>query len=374
MSATAPRVVAGSGAPPRAARAEIDLSALAHNLACVRAAAPGAKVLAAVKSDAYGHGLLTVAEALHAADGLAVARVEEAVTLRKAGILRPIVALQGVRVAEELVLAAQHDVQVTVHAEYQVALLAAARLPRPVGVWLKIDTGMHRMGIPPQSARETFARLTALSTVRGTPVLMTHLARADERDCGMTEWQIEVFDTAVAGLEAEHSIANSAGLLGWKDSQRDWVRPGIMLYGASPFVDQGAQAVGLRPVMTLKAPLIAIQRLRRGDSVGYGASFVCPEDMPVGVAAIGYGDGYPRGAGNAAPVIVNGRRTRLVGRVSMDVITLDLRGIDAQVGDEVTLWGAGLPVDEVAEAAGTISYELLCRVGGRLTMYVKPSA
>lgn len=369
MSAAAPG--GGGGAMPRAAHAEIDLGALRHNLARVREAAPRSRILAAVKADAYGHGLLTVAEALQGVDGYAVASVGEGLLLREAGLPGVILALQGFADAEELGLAAERDIELTVHAEHQLALLERSPPPRAVGVWLKIDTGMHRLGFAPQEVAGVHRRLRAMPAVRGTPRLMTHLARADEPRSEATARQVAVFDACAQGLAGEQSIANSAGVLAWPQTHRHWVRPGIMLYGASPFVNGDALAEGLRPVMTLKAPLVAVRRLRRGDAVGYGGSYVCPEDMPVGVAAIGYGDGYPRQAGEGAPVLVNGRRTRLLGRVCMDVVTVDLRGIEARVGDEVVLWGEGLPADEVARAAGTISYELFCRVGGRVAVRLR---
>lgn len=368
MSATARRVAAVGGGPPRAAHAQIDLAALRHNFARVREAAPGARVLAAVKSNAYGHGLLTVAKALHEADGLAVACVEEALMLREAGVHASLMALQGVRNREELELAASLDVQLSVHAPHQLELLAGPPLGRPVGVWLKIDTGMHRLGVEPEEARGWYRRLLELPNVAGSPRLMTHLARADERDSDFTNRQMALFEASVSGLEAERSIANSAGILGWPATHGDWVRPGLMLYGGNPFVEGDAASLDLLPVMTLRAPLIAVKRVRQGEPVGYGGDFICPRDMTVGVAAIGYGDGYPRHAGTGTPALVNGRRSRLLGRVSMDMVALDLEGIEAGVGDEVILWGRGLPVEEVAAAAGTLAYELLCHVGGRVAV------
>ena len=355
----------------RAARALIDLRALRHNLQRVHDAAPQSRVCAAIKADAYGHGLLRVAKALDAADAFAVACVEEAVVLREAGIVQPLVALQGFKSAQELRAAAARDVQLALHQDHQLKLLADTALPNPVGVWLKIDTGMHRLGFDWPRTAQLFERLEGLSSVAGTPRVMTHLACADDLDSDFTNRQLHDFDRAVAGLAAEQSIANSAAILGWPDSHRDWVRPGIMLYGATPFVNGNAEAEGLTPVMTLSAPLIAVKRLKRGDPVGYGGTWVCPEDMTVGSVAIGYGDGYPRHAPSGTPVLVSGRRTQIIGRVSMDLVTIDLRGIDAHVGDEVTLWGEGLPVDEVAAQAGTISYELLCAVGERVEVQEK---
>jgi alanine racemase len=354
----------------RAPSARIDLDALRHNLAVARAAAPDSRIMAAVKADAYGHGLLRVARALAGADGFAVATIDEARALREGGITQPILALQGPRDADEVAEAARHAIALCIHQPGHLEMLAGAEVSAPVAVWLKVDSGMHRLGFPALDVREVYARLVRLAQVQGPPRLMTHLACADDPDSPMTGAQIEAFDAAIAGLAGEQSIANSAGLLAFPRARRDWVRPGIMLYGASPLLDRSARSLGLRPVMALTAPLIAIQRLRRGDTVGYGATWRCPEDMPVGIAAIGYGDGYPRSAGNGGPVRIGEQASRLLGRVSMDVLTVDLRGIEAQVGDEVLLWGEGLPVDEVATAADALSYELLCRIGGRVRVEV----
>jgi len=347
----------------RHARARIDLGALRHNLARVRAAAPGARVMAAIKADAYGHGMLRVAEALHAADGFALACVAEGVALRDAGFAHPIVLLQGVRDADELRAAADKGIGICVHQPHHLRLLEITSLKKPVKVWLKIDTGMHRLGIPAEETAETFRALANNPNVAGKPCLMTHFARADEQGDTTTREQIAVFDRAVEGLDGKQSLANSAGILAWPDSHRDWVRPGIMLYGGSPFAHRPARELDLRPAMTLTAPLIAIRELKQGDPVGYGGTWTCPEDMRVGAVAIGYGDGYPRHAPSGTPVAVRGQRTQLVGRVSMDVVTIDLRGIDAEIGDPVELWGGQVPMDEVAIAAGTISYELTCSVG-----------
>ena len=347
----------------RHACARIDLDALRHNLARVRAAAPGARVMAAIKADAYGHGMLRAAEALRASDGFAVACLGEALVLRDAGYRHPVLALQGMRDADELRAAADKGIAVCVHQPHQLRLLETTRLTRPVDVWIKIDTGMHRLGISPADTARVFRALADNPNVAGRPNLMTHFARAEERDTDATARQIAVFDETVAGLEAAHSLANSAGILAWPASHRDWVRPGIMLYGGSPFPDTSAAELDLRPVMTLTAPLIGIRELGKGDPVGYSGTWICPEDMRVGAVALGYGDGYPRHAANGTPVAVGGQRTAVVGRVSMDVVTVDLRGIDAQVGDAVELWGGQIPMDEVARSAGTISYELTCSVG-----------
>ncbi len=344
----------------RAARALIDLSALRHNLARARACAPRARVVAVIKADAYGHGALAAARVLAGADTLAVAHLGEALALREAGIRTPVLVLQGVRGPIELAEAAARGLAVVVHHEAQLQALEASRAP--LRVWLKVDSGMHRLGFAPGELPGIHSRLRAVQGA--APVLMTHLACADDRADPATARQLARFDRAVDGLAGTHSIANSAGVLGHPESHRDWVRPGIMLYGVSPFVGGSGEREGLRAVMSLRAPLIAIRRLRAGDRVGYGGDYVCPEDMPVGVVAIGYGDGYPRHAPSGTPVRVAGTRAALVGRVSMDMITVDLRGVPHPcVGDEVILWGPGLAVEEVAERAGTIAYELLCNAG-----------
>lgn len=321
---------------------------------------------AAVKAEGYGHGLVRVARTLDA-DAFAVACVEEALTLREAGIERPILLLEGVFEAAELPLCARHGLEIAVHHPEQARMLETARLERPVRVWLKIDTGMHRLGLEPETAPAVFQRLRNGPSVAAAIGLMSHLARADERDCDDTLGQLRTFEAATAGLAGERSLANSAGILGWPQTHFDWVRPGIMLYGASPFVDSLAPDEDLRPVMTFHTRLISIKRLRRGEPVGYGGTWVCPEDMDVGVAAVGYGDGYPRHAPSGTPVLLDGREAALIGRVSMDMITLDLRPHpEARIGDPVVLWGEGLPVERIAQAAGTISYTLLCGVTARV--------
>lgn len=351
----------------RATHALIDLTAMRHNLARVRAAAPGTRVLAAIKANGYGHGLVRVAAALDGADALGVACINEAMTLRQAGIATPITLLEGFFHADELEYIARYSVETIVHHTHQLEALERARLPQPVAVWVKVDTGMHRLGLPPARVAETFARLRACPNVAQVRGFMTHLACADDLADGRTVEQLRLFEQATAHLPGLRTVANSAGVLGWPRSHYDLVRPGIMLYGVSPFIGGRAAESGLRPVMTLSSELIAINRVARGEAVGYGASWVCPEEMPVGVVSIGYGDGYPRHARAGTPVLVAGRRVPLIGRVSMDMVTVDLRGCpQARIGDPVVLWGAGLAVEEVAEHTGTIAYELLCGVTQRV--------
>jgi alanine racemase len=319
--------------------------------------------MAVIKADAYGHGAIDVARALHEADAFAVTFVNEAQALRESGIRHPIVALQGFRDRQELMISQRYDIQPILHQQDQIHLLETTRLKSALRVWLKIDTGMHRLGFPPAELNRLYRKLNGLPAVKGHPALLTHLAYADEPVNPCTHQQLVRFNDAVSGLTGERSIANSAAILAFPESHYDWVRPGIMLYGASPFIGGDVKAEGLRPVMTLRAPLIAIRQQHKGDAIGYGGSYICPQNMIIGVVAIGYADGYPRHAPSGTPVLINGQRVSLAGRVSMDMITIDLRGIDQpRLGDEVTLWGQGVTVDEVAHYAGTISYELLCRV------------
>jgi alanine racemase len=350
----------------RPARARIDLTALQHNFQCVRRAAPGSRVMAIVKANGYGHGMVDVARALPAADAFGVATLDEAISLREAGFDRRIVLLEGFFGADDLPLVSGYCLDVVLHHASQIALLEQAPPRRALDVWLKIDTGMNRLGFAPQDVSATVDRLARIGCM-GSLRLMSHLACADDPDSDYTSRQLELFAATTRGLQGERSLANSAGLLAWPDTRMDWVRPGIMLYGGSPLLDRTADELGLRPVMTLATRLIAVNRHQAGAAVGYGGEWVCPEAMNVGVAAIGYGDGYPRHAPGGMPVLVNGERAPLIGRVSMDMICIDLRSQpDAGVGDEVVLWGEGLPVDEVAAHAGTIAYEVLCSVNNRV--------
>jgi alanine racemase len=347
--------------------ARIDLDALRHNLGVARAAAPGRQVMAVIKADAYGHGLVRVANALGEADAVAVARINEAVELYDAGCQSSIVLLEGCQDVQELAEAAARDCVLVVHHRKQLELLRGARPSRPLTCWLKVDTGMHRLGFTPEQAVAAFEELAALDSVRGRPGLMTHLANADDRLDLTTEQQLARFRPIAERFAVPTSIANSAGILGWSDSHGDWVRPGLMLYGASPFLDDQGGEHALRPVMTLSARLIAVNRLQAGDPVGYGGSWRCPRDMAVGVVGIGYGDGYPREIAENTPVLINGRQTQIVARVSMDMVTVDLSALpEAQVGDEVTLWGEGLPAERIAQAAGTIPYTLFCGITSRV--------
>ncbi|WP_347402049.1 alanine racemase [Ectothiorhodospira lacustris] len=352
----------------RTASARLCLGHLPANLARVREAAPGSRVMAVIKAEAYGHGMLRVAECLAPwVDALAVSCLDEAAALREAGYHQPILALQGFKDERDLRAASQLDVAVSVHEDSQLHLLSGTRLHRPVRVWLKLDTGMGRLGFSPLRASDLVAALISDPNVTAVPGLMTHLACADEPGRPENAAQLARFEAATRHLPGERSLANSAAILALPEAHADWVRPGIMLYGSSPLADARAAGLGLRPVMTLSTRLIAIHTLTPGETVGYGATWRCERPTRVGVAAIGYADGYPRHAPTGTPVLVRGQRVPLIGRVSMDMITVDLTDLETvQVGDVVTLWGEGLPVDEVAAAAQTIGYDLLCRVHDRV--------
>jgi alanine racemase len=350
-----------------AAHAALDMAALTHNLAKLRQHAPHSKLMAVIKANAYGHGALAVARALSGADAFAVARVDEGVALREAGISQRIAVLQGFLCGEELALLARHGLEPVIHSLLQADILQAAALSQPVAVWLKLDSGMHRLGLSAEEFGECHRRLEQCQSVRQPPFLMTHLANADMLADPATSRQLDLFQDGVADLPGERSIANSAGLLAWERARAEWARPGIALYGVSPFPHRSGPDEGLRPVMTLRTRLIAIKPLKVGDAVGYGGDWVCHRPTRMGIAAIGYGDGYPRHARSGTPVLVRGQRVPLIGRVSMDMISLDLSDCSqAEVGDEVVLWGEGLPVEEIARYADTIPYVLLCNVTPRV--------
>ena len=345
--------------------ARIDTAALAHNLGVARRHAGGARILAVIKANAYGHGLARVAHALRAADGFAVLTLDEAAALRAQGYTHPIVLLEGWFHIDELPEIARLRLRPVIHREDQVDALLRARLDNRIDLLLKLDTGMHRLGLPPQRLAAVLERLRGAPQVGGI-TLMTHFACADEPQVGVAD-QLARFRDATRGLDLPVTLANSAALLRYPETVGDWVRPGILLYGASPFADQTGEALGLLPVMTLQSALIAVQTVRKGEGVGYGAAFVAPRDMRIGVAACGYADGYPRHAGTGTPILVAGRLTRTLGRVSMDMLAVDLsEAPGAHVGSPVTLWGQGLPVERVAAAAGTIAYELLTGVAARV--------
>ena len=344
--------------------AQVNLSALRANLRKARERASGAQVLAVVKADAYGHGLMRVLPALSEADGLALLELDAAVALRERHYARRILLLEGFFAADELAEIAARRFAVVVHHEEQIRMLEAATLPRPIEVFVKINTGMNRLGFRPDLAHTVVDRLSRAPSV-AVMRMMTHLARAVEEE-GVRE-QLERFVDACQGLPYPRSIANSAGVIRYNDVGGDYVRPGIMLYGSSPFPYDTAEMLGLTPVMTLKSELIAIQDIKANESVGYGGTYTASRAHRVGVIACGYADGYPRHAPNGTPVLVCGRKARTAGRVSMDMMTVDLTDApQAVVGSPVVLWGEGLPVDDVAAAASTVGYQLLTGISRRV--------
>ena len=356
---------------PRNTEVRIDPEAIEHNLSVVRQWAGSSQVMAVVKADAYGHRIDGCIHALAKADLLAVARIEEARAIRRLGESTPIVLLEGISHAEDLDAVEAMGLELVIHSAYQLeALKAWGHSPTP-RVWLKINTGMNRLGVRPEQARPMHAELAALPGVE-TVCLMSHFASAGESK-QTTQDQIHCFDQAVAGLTGPQCLANSAAVLTEPDTHRDWVRAGLVLYGASPLTEPSAQDLGLKPAMCVEAELIAINPIRAGERVGYGGRFVATEDMVLGVVAIGYGDGYPRAMKDGAPVWVNGQIVPLVGRVSMDMITIDLSGAcNPKIGDPVRLWGDGLPIEEVAAWADTIPYELMCRLTRRVRYNMVP--
>ena len=353
---------------PRPVRASIRLSALRHNLGVARRHAGNSRIWAVVKAGAYGHGLLRAAAALSAADGYALLDLNEAVRLRENGDARPLLLLEGIFQPADLEPVDRYRITPVLHDLEQILMLEHARPSAPLAVCLKVNSGMNRLGFRGAQVRAAYARLQA-SGKAASIALMTHFADADGA-AGVAA-QTARFAECTAGLAGERTLANSAALLRYPETHADWVRPGIMLYGCSPFAELGADALGLRPVMTLSSEIIALQEIKPGERVGYGGTFEAQRPMRIGVVACGYADGYPRHAPGLdernTPVLVAGRRTHTVGRVSMDMLCVDLSGIEeARVGSPVTLWGEGLSADEVAACAGTISYELLCALAARV--------
>ncbi|MCL4104039.1 UNVERIFIED_CONTAM: hypothetical protein GTU68_034901 [Idotea baltica] len=329
--------------------------------------------MAVVKANAYGHGVIGIAKALEPlADALAVACIEEADELRKGGIRAPILLLEGVFQEKEIAIASRENYWLCVDNEWQLGCIEQAALPRPVSVWLKIDTGMHRLGIAPENAAVAFHRLSQSSNVKNDIVLCTHFASADELNSDQTHRQLDQFEIACQHLQAERSAANSPGVLAWPESHLDWIRPGYMLYGNSPLIEPHKNTHALRPVMTLSSAVISLRDVAAGEPVGYGATWTAQRNSRIATIAIGYGDGYPRLARNNTPVLINGVRAPLAGRVSMDMITVDVTELShVEIGDEAILWGKGLSVAEVASHAGTIGYELTTRMPARTRRVVK---
>lgn len=352
---------------PRPLVATIDIAALQANLAVAKKHAPDSRILAVVKANAYGHGLTRAMRGFAAADGLGLIELDGAVQLRQLGWQKPILLLEGFFDSADLALVIEYRLEAVVHCIAQIEILEQVKPSSPIDVHLKMNSGMNRLGFKPHAFRAADARLRAIGAVRNI-TLMTHFANADNATHAALpmDEQLRRFDSATAGLEGPRSLSNSAADLLHPEIAADWVRPGVMLYGGSPGGKSAAE-FGLLPAMTLTSEIISIQNIDPGDAVGYGSLFVADKPMRIGVVACGYADGYPRHAVTGTPVVVDGIRTRIVGRVSMDMMMVDLMPVPhARVGSAVTLWGAELPIDEVAEAAGTIGYELMCAVAPRV--------
>ena len=353
----------------RLIRAVIDTNALRHNLSVIRARAGGARIIAVVKANAYGHGLVSTALALEGADAFAVARLEEGLALRAAGLTARILLLEGVFTDAQLEDAAYERLDLVIHCTRQIELLERSGDARRLALWLKIDSGMNRLGFACGEFAAALERIRRLTPAPREVRLLTHLACANERDDRMTSSQVARFREATQGLDYEVSIANSAGLFGAVPLGCHWVRPGIALYGASPFEDCTAGSLGLKPAMTLMSSVIAVRRVPRGEAVGYGAAWVASRDSVIAIVAAGYGDGVHRSLRNGTPVLIGGERAPLAGRVSMDMLAVDVTALPpVPLGAPVVLWGEALPVEEVARHAGTIAYELLCSVSQRVPL------
>lgn len=357
---------------PRPTQILIDLQALRNNFALACSLATNSRNIPIIKANAYGHGMVEVAHALSGqAPAFGVASIQEALTLREAGIKQPILLLEGIFTDNEIATSEENNFWLTVENRHQLDALLRAKIKRPLTTWLKIDTGMHRLGIQPDEFTTIYQQLKSSNNIREEIIVSSHFACADEPSNPLTKKQIQCFEQTVAGLQAPQSLANSAGILAWPEAHRDWNRPGIMLYGSSPFNgiqnnDIMSSTGQLQAVMTFKSAVISVRRIAAGETVGYGATWTADQPATIATVAVGYGDGYPRHAPNGTPVLVNGVRCPLAGRVSMDMITIDVSNLEkVAIGDEVILWGSQLPVNEIADSSGTIGYELLTRIPAR---------
>ncbi|MFL0796433.1 MAG: alanine racemase [Cellvibrionaceae bacterium] len=357
----------------RPAVAEINLDNLRHNYQLANSLVGDAQVIAVVKANAYGHGAVAVSKALQdLAPAFAVACIEEALELRRGGITQPVLLLEGAFSEDEVIIASVENFWLMVDNHKQISMLQNVTLQQSVSVWIKVDTGMHRLGFQLDEVADVYGELQSLSAVNDDIVVASHFACADDVSNEMTQAQTECLRNTVKPLPNNESIllslGNSAAILGWPEAQGDWVRPGIMLYGCSPFIHAHDEAKRLKPVMTLKSQVIAVRDVVAGEAVGYGATWTANRTSKIATVAIGYGDGYPRTVPSGTPVLVNGERCLLAGRVSMDMITVDVTDLeDVEIGDEVMLWGEGLPCEEIAGQVDTISYELLTRIPTRVS-------
>ncbi|WP_232824622.1 alanine racemase [Algibacillus agarilyticus] len=357
------------------ATAIINLSRIEQNLQKIRQLAPNSQVLAVCKANGYGHGLVQVANSLQTANAFGVARIEEAYKLRSSGIVKPIVLLEGFFQSTDLPHLVASNIETVVHCIEQLEAIEQATLDNPIQVWLKIDTGMTRAGIAPEELSHYYTRLKASANVKTEIRLMSHFACADELDSPMNSTQLSNFNHCTQYYSAPRSLANSAASLLIPESHFEWIRPGIILYGVSPLESNTESTKKFSPAMTLKSCLIAVKKVKAGSHVGYGATWTTTADTYIGIVAIGYGDGYPRHAKNGTPVWINGRNVPLIGRVSMDMITVDLGNhLQDKNGDEVELWGDNLAIETVAAHATTIPYELMCGLTSRVKLsYLTPN-
>lgn len=349
--------------------AHINLAALQHNFERVKQLAPNSKIMSAIKADAYGHGAIQVAQALHDSDAFAVARLSEGLLLRAAGIQQAIVLLEGVSSVADLQAAADNDLSIVFHHPSQLQLIATVQLSKPLSFcWLMVETGMHRLGLGIDQIDDALQVLTLSPNIEGEIGLMSHFANSDLVGDPRNQQQLDTLMECAVQYGLKTSMANSAAIFSFAASHGDWVRPGLMLYGATPFTDKTAQDLDLKPVMQLTSELIAIQPLHVGDNVGYGGSWIAEKPGRIGIVSIGYGDGYSRHLSNVGSVLINKQRVPIVGRVSMDMIAIDLSNLsDVSVGDAVIMWGSELlTVDDMATQANTISYELLCQLNERV--------
>ncbi len=344
----------------RPIKAYINLSALTFNLQLVKKIAKNSKIMAVLKANAYGHGLAETVKAIKSAEGIAILTIEEAVKIRKSGFKNTILLLEGLFAAEDIHQVEKLNLNLVLHNDQQIEYLNEVTLKNPIDVHLKINTGMNRLGFPPGQVDYLIENLNANPNVSGI-TLMTHFATADEKE-GITK-QLDCFNRVTNNYNFSSSVANSAALYKFPEARLDWVRPGILLYGASPFDDISAKKIAVKPVMSLISKIIAIQNIKKGQAVGYGNNFIAKEDMRIGIVACGYGDGYPRHAKTGTPIFVHNKITKTIGRVSMDMLYVDLSKIDkAVIGSKVEMWGSIISVDEVAKNSGTVGYELLCNI------------
>jgi alanine racemase len=341
---------------------------LLHNINVIRAQAPRSKIVAMVKANAYGHGLRSTSLRLQSAiDMLGVSCIDEALALRKVGVKIPILLAEGVFEPRELIIASAEKFAVAFHSLIQIEWLKTTLMPRPIEAWLKINTGLGRLGFDAKETQHAYTQLTENRNIKKPITIMSHFACADTPEHPLNAAQKERFNNLIATMPGSYSICNSAAIFTIPEMQHDYVRPGIATYGISPFTDRTGAALGLKPVMTIRSTLIASSMMAKGSSLGYGARYTCPETMPVGVVAFGYGDGYPVTAQDGTPILVNNKRCTVIGRVSMDMLTVDLRNCpDATIGSQVILWGEGLPLEEIVPYMNSIAWEMLTSIQHRV--------